>query len=184
MSQEPHPTSSVPQHHGLLDKVRDAFSPSRARTSRDSSNERQGDASVAEEEGRGRKPKESQRHLISTGRGGAGNMMRSPSRDPSEIAAEHRQELDLERSISRSRSGERNTSRVRMGRGGAGNIRSPSREPQSKIDADKAFEAKVIKDQLAREEGHKHSYGRGGAGNIKQGGGFEGTQIADDEVPV
>ncbi|EST06412.1 Protein of unknown function DUF3602 [Kalmanozyma brasiliensis GHG001] len=105
-------------------------------------------------ESRGRDP------FIATGRGGAGNIIRSPSR-------------------SRDRSGNAIPPQavaaaavpnhlVSSGRGGAGNVRSPSRDPldrQRAADA-KAREEKLQEEYRAHEVKAAHSTGRGGAGNV------------------
>ncbi|PWZ01026.1 hypothetical protein BCV70DRAFT_88381 [Testicularia cyperi] len=109
----------------------------------------QKDPSIATEE-RGRDP------FIATGRGGAGNIIRSPSR-------------------SRDRSGNAMPAAVAVpphvthsGRGGAGNVRSPSRDP---LDRKRAEEAQAKENKLQEEYRQHdlkgpHSTGRGGAGNI------------------
>ncbi|CBQ70378.1 conserved hypothetical protein [Sporisorium reilianum SRZ2] len=105
-------------------------------------------------EARGRDP------FIATGRGGAGNIIRSPSRSrdrsgnaipPETVAA-----ASLPHHL------------ISSGRGGAGNVRSPSRDP---IDRKKAAEAQAREDKLQEEYRQAevkavHSTGRGGAGNI------------------
>jgi len=99
---------------------------------------------------RGRDP------LISTGRGGAGNIVPSPERggpDAGDLAT-----------IAQNR--ERSASRIRSsGRGGAGNVINPEDEiPVSA--ADKDLEASVFKKHAAEVATAVHSSGRGGAGNI------------------
>lgn len=64
---------------------------------------------------------------------------------------------------------------ISSGRGGAGNVRSPSRDP---LDRKKAAEAQAREDQLQEEyRSHDakvaHSTGRGGAGNIATTGDAE-----------
>lgn len=88
-----------------------------------------------------------------------------PSRDPADVAREEAEERRLERSISRDRQA-RSNSRVRMGRGGAGNYVSPTREDPEKLAADQAYEQKIIEAQIAKDDAHFHSTGRGGAGNV------------------
>lgn len=113
----------------------------------------QRDANVSAEP-RGRDP------FIATGRGGAGNIIRSPSR-------------------SRDRSGNAIPPQtvaaaavpnhmISSGRGGAGNVRSPSRDP---LDRKRAAEAQQREEKLQEEYRQTenktaHSTGRGGAGNI------------------
>ncbi|EPQ31750.1 uncharacterized protein PFL1_01082 [Pseudozyma flocculosa PF-1] len=102
---------------------------------------------------RGRDP------FIATGRGGAGNIIRSPSRSrdrganeiPAATAA-HAQAPHITHS----------------GRGGAGNVRSPSRDPLDRKRAEEAQarEEKLQEDYRQQEKKVPHSTGRGGAGNI------------------
>jgi len=139
--------------------------------------------------------------LISTGRGGAGNIMRSPSRD---IGPESRGHVNSDNIAARALS---------TGRGGAGNIRSTSRDGRadsriSSILPDQAteYEREVLQKYAdARDEVHVtgrgglgnisgsrsrsrskgpglHSSGRGGAGNIMHGlGDPEIAEILDDK---
>jgi len=141
--------------------------------------------------------------LISTGRGGAGNIVRSPSRD---IEPESRGHINSANIAAKALS---------SGRGGAGNIRSASREPgpeTSSILSDKAnataeYEREILQRHAdAREEvplstgrggfGNisasrsrsrstgpaLHSSGRGGAGNIQHGlGNPEQTEILEEQ---
>ncbi|KEI42793.1 uncharacterized protein L969DRAFT_42205, partial [Mixia osmundae IAM 14324] len=168
---------------GALDKVREALSPNRVGgRSRDVSRERDHHGSAAEEEGRGRAfhgGAGGHQHgalpdrLMSTGRGGAGNMARSksPSVERRERAEDAREQQERSRSRE-ARKGDIHTS----GRGGAGNIRSPSRDPADRAraaEADKtetAHEADVKKmyEAEAAAHPHMHSAGRGGAGNVNQ----------------
>ncbi|KAE8255956.1 hypothetical protein A4X13_0g2857 [Tilletia indica] len=109
---------------------------------------------------RGREP------IIATGRGGAGNMVRSPSRGrpqteslppPAAIKAAHNPAVG---------------NLVHSGRGGAGNVRSPSRDPterQRVLEAEKA-EHKLQADYAKTEASHYTATGRGGAGNIQPAG--------------
>ncbi|WWC86765.1 uncharacterized protein L201_001644 [Kwoniella dendrophila CBS 6074] len=111
------------------------------------------------------------RAIYSTGRGGAGNLMKSPTRG---------QDMDVLPGIERGRElsphpdGEKVT---HSGRGGAGNIhrsasRSRTRE-QINRDTKEAAEEAILQEQLIVErrgrqiaEGTGISHGRGGAGNI------------------
>jgi hypothetical protein len=52
------------------------------------------------------------------------------------------------------------------GRGGAGNLRSPSRDPNKPITD--ATEQEVIREYVVAHEGDVHSSGRGGIGNINR----------------
>ncbi|SNX82354.1 uncharacterized protein MEPE_01060 [Melanopsichium pennsylvanicum] len=105
-------------------------------------------------ESRGRDP------FIATGRGGAGNIIRSPSR-------------------SRDRSGNAIPPQavaaaavpnhmISSGRGGAGNVRSPSRDPTDRKRAAEAEERELKLQEEYRQQETKtaHSTGRGGAGNM------------------
>ena len=59
---------------------------------------------------------------------------------------------------------------IHSGRGGAGNIRSPSREPRDRVNEAKedALQARLIAEERGREKGGI-STGRGGVGNIAGG---------------
>lgn len=110
---------------------------------------------------------ESQRgrqNIVSTGRGGAGNLIRSPSRGVDADTApgqERGREFARDHSIDRV---------VASGRGGAGNIRSPSRDPKQREVAEReaALQDKLIAESRGRQEGAVHSTGRGGAGNFNR----------------
>ncbi|SPO24897.1 uncharacterized protein UTRI_01402_B [Ustilago trichophora] len=120
----------------------------------------QRDANVTAES-RGRDP------FIATGRGGAGNIIRSPSRSrdrsgngiPPQTVAEAAMPNHM----------------ISSGRGGAGNVRSPSRDP---TDRKRAAEAEARENKLQEEYRQQetklaHSTGRGGAGNIASEAGEE-----------
>ncbi|KZO98687.1 hypothetical protein CALVIDRAFT_478337 [Calocera viscosa TUFC12733] len=96
--------------------------------------------------------------LVSTGRGGAGNMVPKGS--------EALQPGDEHRGREVNSTSERIT---HSGRGGAGNIRSPSRDPEvRKHEAEEtAADAAVVHDHAAHDTG-VHSSGRGGWGNISR----------------
>ncbi|KAN0060583.1 hypothetical protein ACQY0O_007235 [Thecaphora frezii] len=104
-------------------------------------------------EERGRDP------FIATGRGGAGNMIRSPSRSRDRGANQ----------IPIATAAQAQAPHVtHSGRGGAGNVRSPSRDP---LDRKRAEEAQALEEKLQEEHRQQerkapHSTGRGGAGNI------------------
>ncbi|KAG9073852.1 hypothetical protein FS749_014633 [Ceratobasidium sp. UAMH 11750] len=97
------------------------------------------------------------REFLSTGRGGAGNMVRSDSLSRGRedgVAGEERGREVL------------SASRVtHSGRGGAGNIRSPSRDPEGDI-RELTREREIIENHRKSEEGQIHSTGRGGFGNM------------------
>lgn len=111
---------------------------------------------------------------ISTGRGGAGNLVRSLSRgpDPDVIpGAERGRELrdpSVER-VSAMSVSPADSQVTHAGRGGAGNIRSPSRDPKrSAIEEanEDALQEQLIAERRGREADLPTSSGRGGAGNI------------------
>lgn len=96
------------------------------------------------------------REFQSTGRGGAGNFVRSESvsRTREEgVGQERGREILPANRITHS------------GRGGAGNIRSPSRNPEADI-SELSREREIIEDHRRSEEGQVHSTGRGGYGNM------------------
>ncbi|UZJ56860.1 hypothetical protein CBS101457_006180 [Exobasidium rhododendri] len=107
----------------------------------------------------GRSDHERGRDFVPTGRGGAGNAVRSPSRgrpveDPAEVKAQAEYQA--------------NQSNVHGGRGGAGNVRSPSRDPKDRKKMEK-LEEKEHKLQVdaMHDTHHPQHTGRGGAGNIR-----------------
>ncbi|CCF54934.1 hypothetical protein NDA11_006133 [Ustilago hordei] len=112
----------------------------------------QRDANVSAES-RGRDP------FIATGRGGAGNIIRSPSRSrdrsgnaiPPQTAAAAAVPNHM----------------ISSGRGGAGNVRSPSRDPLDRKRAAEAAqrEEKLQEEYRQTESRTAHLTGRGGAGN-------------------
>lgn len=113
----------------------------------------QKDANGSTEE-RGRDP------YIATGRGGAGNIIRSPSRSRDRSGNAIPREAVAAASVP--------GHMISSGRGGAGNVRSPSRDP---TDRKRAVEAQAREEKLqeeyrAQEIKSAHSTGRGGAGNI------------------
>ncbi|KAI5117022.1 hypothetical protein M0805_000006 [Coniferiporia weirii] len=97
------------------------------------------------------------RELFSTGRGGAGNIHRSLSRDAPPVPAVP---------APRGREPAVGTDVTHVGRGGVGNVRSPSRPRDPSLDAKQAnYEHSLIE---RHDEGpHAFSTGRGGAGNIR-----------------
>lgn len=102
--------------------------------------------------------------MVSTGRGGAGNLIRSPSRgvDPDVSAGGERGRSVRDQSLDRV---------IHSGRGGAGNIRSPSRNPSERIAEEKAEDAlqdKLIAESRGRQTDAAFSTGRGGVGNISR----------------
>ncbi|RSH92313.1 hypothetical protein EHS25_008728 [Saitozyma podzolica] len=110
------------------------------------------------EDARGRKP------IVSTGRGGAGNLIRSPSRgvDPEVTAGVERGREFTPRDTS----GDRVT---HSGRGGAGNIRSPSRNRADIIAEEKEahLQDRLVAEARGRQADQPFSTGRGGVGNIR-----------------
>ena len=99
-------------------------------------------------------------NFASTGRGGAGNAVRSPSRGrPTEEPGEAKAAAAFHA----------NQQHVRAGRGGAGNVRSPSRDPTDRVkyaEMEKK-EHQLQADAVKRDAHATHSSGRGGAGNMK-----------------
>ncbi|PWN23898.1 hypothetical protein BCV69DRAFT_309758 [Microstroma glucosiphilum] len=96
---------------------------------------------------------------VPTGRGGAGNMIRSPSRgrpapEAGEVAA---QKAYAEKHHT-----------LLSGRGGAGNQRSPSRDPLDRARAREAekHEKELRAAAIQHDEHNPHGTGRGGAGNV------------------
>jgi len=113
---------------------------------------------VMSTEQRGRDP------VVSTGRGGAGNLIRSPSRgvDPDVQVGAERGRSARDQSLDRV---------IHSGRGGAGNIRSPSRNPSERIAEERAEEDlqdRLIAESRGRQTDANFSTGRGGAGNISR----------------
>ncbi|KAF8689058.1 hypothetical protein RHS03_09313, partial [Rhizoctonia solani] len=96
------------------------------------------------------------REFQSTGRGGAGNFVRSES-----VSRTHEDGVGQERG----REILPANKVTHSGRGGAGNIRSPSRDPEADIRA-LSHEREIIEDHRRTEEGQVHSTGRGGYGNM------------------
>jgi len=112
------------------------------------------------EAGRGRQG------VVSTGRGGAGNAVRSPSRgiDPEPTPGIERGREMPARDLSVERA-------MHSGRGGAGNIRSPSRDPTARIaeeENESAIQERLIAEQRGRQADAPFSTGRGGVGNISR----------------
>ncbi|ORY24010.1 hypothetical protein BCR39DRAFT_472749 [Naematelia encephala] len=106
------------------------------------------------ESARGRQP------VVSTGRGGAGNLIRSPSRG---VDPETTPGIELGREV-RDGSHDRVT---HSGRGGAGNVRSPSRPRDVIAEArEDALQDQLVADRRGRQAEAPFSTGRGGAGNI------------------
>jgi len=109
-------------------------------------------------------------YVTSSGRGGAGNIVRSRSpphipdtqMEDAKLAHEHRH-IQV-----------REGSAVAVGRGGAGNMRSPSRDPKERQHMAEASrqmrseERSVERSHAKQEAEHPHpvATGRGGAGNI------------------
>jgi len=117
---------------------------------------------------------------VSTGRGGAGNLIRSPSRgvDPDVQPGAERGRSARDQSLERVSHdsddyGEALTELqiIHSGRGGAGNIRSPSRNPTERIAEDRAEEDlqdRLIAESRGRQTDAAFATGRGGAGNISR----------------
>ncbi|WAR61266.1 hypothetical protein PtB15_13B520 [Puccinia triticina] len=139
--------------NGLVHRVKEAMSPPPSDTSLNTTR-------------RGRSPDRRQCQTASTGRGGAGNMVSSKSREGAKISGqqEHqagerflKKQADLPRS---------------HGRGGAGNIRSPSRDVKKR--AEEQNRIKILEEEekaieASYDDRHKLDtvhVGRGGAGNM------------------
>ncbi|KAA1085902.1 hypothetical protein PGT21_023312 [Puccinia graminis f. sp. tritici] len=139
--------------NGLVHRVKEVISPPPSETSFPNSSHR------------GRSPDRKECRTASTGRGGAGNMVSSKSREGAKISNKQDEEVG-ERFIKKHADLPRS-----HGRGGAGNIRSRSRdlktrvEEQSRIkeleEEEKAIEA-LYDDRHKLDTVH---VGRGGAGN-------------------
>ncbi|KAF8317077.1 hypothetical protein DL93DRAFT_2095841 [Clavulina sp. PMI_390] len=99
--------------------------------------------------------------VVSTGRGGAGNMMRGESVSRGRVSRE-RDGDERGRELSPTAIGQATHS----GRGGAGNIRSPSRDPAA-IREELLHEREVIDATKNAEERVTFSTGRGGIGNMR-----------------
>lgn len=122
------------------------------------------------DDGRGRQP------IVSTGRGGVGNLVRSPSRgvDPeAQHGVERGREL-RDPSIDRM---------IHSGRGGAGNIRSPSRGPQATIaeEREDALQARLVAEERGRQAHGNFSTGRGGVGNISRSKSRSRSAVRDSD---
>lgn len=99
------------------------------------------------------------RDLASTGRGGAGNIVRGESASrprPEDEGAERGRDVYPR---------EEPNHVTHAGRGGQGNVRSPSRDP-AKEAAERAFEEEVLRKSREHREQFGVSSGRGGSGNI------------------
>jgi len=122
---------------------------------------------------------------VSTGRGGAGNLIRSPSRgvDPDVQVGAERGRSARDQSLDRvslfgcaltsliSHGYGADLQVIHSGRGGAGNIRSPSRNPSERIAEERAEEDlqdRLIAESRGRQTDANFSTGRGGAGNISR----------------
>jgi len=99
------------------------------------------------------------RDLASTGRGGAGNIVRGDSTSrprPEDEGAERGRNVYAADETNRV---------THAGRGGQGNVRSPSRDP-AKDAVERAFEEDVLRKSREHREQFGVSAGRGGTGNI------------------
>lgn len=152
---------------GFVAKVRNAISPSRHYNSHsppviDTSRSPTSTCrDLSEDRGR-----TAHQQIFTTGRGGAGNLVKSGVPiDPNELSIEEDLVTNEERN-------KRVLSPRSHGRGGAGNIRSPSRDASQR--AEQAEKLKQLDEEDRRiEEAYDertknsaHSTGRGGAGNI------------------
>ncbi|EOR01889.1 hypothetical protein E3P77_01690 [Wallemia ichthyophaga] len=123
---------------------------------------------------RGRDP------IVSTGRGGAGNL-RASSRTRSAYDND-----DDDRGRSTRSAHPPPPKAVHAGRGGVGNVRSPSRDPADlrNQQAEQQLEAKLQREahEKAERDGMLPT-GRGGAGNIRAGGDQPPTSSATSSTP-
>ncbi|TIC67780.1 hypothetical protein E3Q02_01441 [Wallemia mellicola] len=143
-------------------KFRDAITPNISHDDQDDSSDKRGRSFFSRgrdnrSESRGRDP------IVSTGRGGAGNLRAS-----SKTRAAYESDAQDER---RGRSSHATPPKaVHAGRGGVGNVRSPSRDPKDirNQQAEHQLEAKLQRE--AQEKAERDGViptGRGGAGNIR-----------------
>jgi len=168
-------THESSHHHqgGILDKVKGIYHQRPSSRDRNGSHHGGDDRSSYRGDGSSLAPTDGERGregrdvLVSTGRGGAGNM-RASSR------SRGGDEFDASEAEARARSRERSSERGALGgRGGAGNYRSASKSVEERArdneQARKAEEEERIAQEkrMAEESTHHHSYGRGGAGNVK-----------------
>jgi len=104
------------------------------------------------------------RELLSTGRGGLGNFRETSTSREARLKSGSDD-------FSPTRGREPHVRHVEpfysFGRGGTGNIRSPSRDPV-KPDPTEAADEKVVREHIASDENVPHSTGRGGIGNINR----------------
>ncbi|KAL7410358.1 hypothetical protein BDY24DRAFT_418089 [Mrakia frigida] len=112
---------------------------------------------------RGREP------MVSTGRGGAGNLR--------SLSQTGLRDSSNETSVERGRHVEVRPTNTptHSGRGGSGNVRSPSRDPADRartIEED-ALEAQLVRERRAADAGRIRSSGRGGQGNFVGGESLE-----------
>jgi len=95
--------------------------------------------------------------LVSTGRGGGGNFVRSDSTSRVRgVADGHERGRDIYTKVE---------GVTHAGRGGQGNVRSPSRDA-SKDAADRAYEEEILRQRREQRNNLPVSSGRGGTGNI------------------
>jgi len=96
------------------------------------------------------------RELASTGRGGAGNIVRDSTSVDRTLNGDERGR-NVEPKVD---------SITHAGRGGQGNVRSPSRDPIKEAD-ERAYEQEIIRKSREAREGAA-TYGRGGGGNVSR----------------
>ncbi|KAK4705934.1 hypothetical protein P7C70_g257, partial [Phenoliferia sp. Uapishka_3] len=119
---------------------------------------------------------------VPSGRGGAGNMSHSRGRQPNpNTVDEDEATLEKARSTSRTRSSSKEA--FSRGRGGAGNIRSPSRDPamRAEVDALNAEERDVQKKYEMEHKDDRMMGGRGGMGNMGMVNHQAGIDAAKEE---
>jgi len=117
------------------------------------------------------------RDLASTGRGGAGNVVRSESANGTRVSrAEDGDERGREIFDARERV-------THAGRGGQGNVRSPSRDA-SKLAEERAYEDAIIRKRRLEREAQPVSAGRGGTGNISRDPSRSRSRVRDSHPPT
>ncbi|KAG9013464.1 hypothetical protein FRB94_002538 [Tulasnella sp. JGI-2019a] len=117
------------------------------------------------------------RDLASTGRGGVGNVVRSESANGTRVV---RAEDGDERGREVFNTSDRVT---HAGRGGQGNVRSPSRDA-NKVVEDRLYEEAIIRKRRQERENQPVSAGRGGTGNISRDPSRSRSRVRDSHPPA
>lgn len=145
-----------------MGRIRTALSPNREKGPEGRLDGESLDAIMSRSESRGRE-------IFSTGRGGAGNAIRSPSRSKADlfVAGESiAPGSERGRTVPSSASEEKKI--MHTGRGGVGNTRSPSANGRAQKEKEDRLEEQMVAERRGREEfaDAPFSTGRGGVGNI------------------